>query len=468
MEEGHFLPDHDKGWGVLSLAGWINLWILVGAVSQLGYLFICGTNSKLFTSSNDNRLTCKTASLDVVVVWILLLPLFGMKFSLDRQHSQGDPLLKLVAFFLVGVLVEAVFYKNGFLPKTVGKMCWPPRRPRIRDLHHTTATTSGNRNNNHGMSSSSQATSSGRGETFLLTWRFSFFLLWSGSNCILTYCLHLRDYNYEYLGPMRITKLPSLHKMPYLYTFDDEYNIFPCLHELPVESRHHLSQPNMQVRVDLEWGKQWGCASPEEKDSWNTNWPTYPQCTRFICTTTTTTTTTETALSSGNSCPCYPTEEEARKASWECISSQFVFSRIRSNETFDPMQAPWEDPSWPSLVRYGKCGHGGQSMDIGFVQERMFDGKRQRNYGLVCVSLACVIIGWIRFHSEQDEDEPAHVVAARALLTRLSSVRRGNDGTTIYIGERVNQRVEKEHLALTEIGNGQVADPEEATHLLHA
>jgi len=463
----YFLPGHARGWGLLSLENWINLWIGVVVFSQLGYLFLLGT-SQLFVTNTNNR-NWRTVSLDVIVIWVLLFLSFAMKFSLDRHNSHSDPLYKLVAFFFVGVLVEVVYYKNGLILKTMGKQLgFPPKRLRMKDLPRISTTALNNRNSTV-EASSPQVASSGKRETFLLTWRFAFFLLWSGSNCIITYCIHLRDYDYEYLGPMRITKLPSLHKMPYLFAFDDEYGIFPCLRELPVGARQHVPQPSVQVRLTIEWGERWGCANPEDQDSWNTNWPIYPDCTRFICTTPTINTATEATNQGRGDCPCYPTEEEARNASWECISSRFDLSRIQANETFDRNQAPWEDPLWPSIVRYGSCQrNGGLSMNAEYVRDRMVDGRRQRNYGSVCVSFAFVIICWMRRRSAQQKDEtPSHAVSAEALFTRLSALRRENNGTTVYIGEPVHGG-ENDQIALTEMKGQEDADVVQSTHLLHA
>lgn len=93
------------------------------------------------------------------------------------------------------------------------------------------------------------------------------------------------------------------------------------------------------------------------------------------------------------SCPCYKDEESARIASWQCIQSAFDWTLLRKQEQesknylFDMEQPPWEDPSWPTITRYGSCeGTVGSMMDVEYMDQQYAHAKILEQFGTMCLT----------------------------------------------------------------------------------
>jgi hypothetical protein len=194
----------------------------------------------------------------------------------------------------------------------------------------------------------SEVSDSGK-QVFPITWRFSWFLLYLGTGCVRNACKAANDHHYEYLGPMRVTKLPSLYFSEKMFPYEDQYKLFPCLlkhqdyfGELYGET---ISQPNVVAILDIGWGKSWGCRT--NIDRWNTNRPQWTPCTNFVC-----------REDGTSTCDCYPDEASAREATMECLERTFDWTLLRQNVTYSAEQPPWEDSfasPWPTVTRYGNC-----------------------------------------------------------------------------------------------------------------
>jgi hypothetical protein len=425
----YFLPDASVLLG-LPLEKWITIFILVSVLSRVFYFYLVvngfidftKTARSTSTANGRPRLHLFQFLVGVALAMLLSLTLSASDISLHNNDRSEDPINKIIVFFLIGVGVELVI----LLWRTCTAMQLRSRRPSISDLAPSNHNAAGREDGNN--------------EECLVNWRFSWFLLFAGSTCLNNYCINRRDHNYEYFGPMRLTRLPRLHYLPEVFYLADEYDTHPCLRSIietdkdtPVlrsaknVQKNGLWQPNIQATVEIGWGREWGCSKPTDKDKWNTNRPSISQCTSFLCPANTT--------AYKSSCLCYSSEELARAATWECIEGELDLSRLKANETFNQDQPPWEDPTWPTLSRYGSCdGAVGNSMEPVYIQKVKLNGYRQQSFGVVCLVLWLFLaVTLLRKRVSQEvRDSPS-----RNLWARLYHMRTTFRGHHIYIGQQV-------------------------------
>jgi hypothetical protein len=206
--------------------------------------------------------------------------------------------------------------------------------------------------------------------------KFSFFmiLVLVGSGCMHGYYSILERNGYEYAGPMRIMHI-AVGPQPWPYGEDSFGKGSRCTNRAIVPS------------ITIGWGKAWGCRT--RTDRWNTNYINYNQCSALLCE-------EESAPGVCNE-NCYSNADEARAASFECIEQEFDLSRLSRGETFDKEQPPWEDPSWPTIVRYGTCdGNVGFSATVEDVEKSRVTTYQKRNVGIACLVLAVGLLYQIR------------------------------------------------------------------------
>lgn len=241
--------------------------------------------------------------------------------------------------------------------------------------------------------------------------RFFFFVLMLGSLSVQeSRSMRSRYRRYEYLGPMRLTKLPSTHKMNRIYE-DDLLSKWPCLRKKRSSSSPPLylepiEQDWIEVTIEVGWGKKWGCR--DRVDKWNTNWPAWRPCSSLICSSTTNDTYVDNDADACSSF-CHITEAEARNASWQCVEEAFDLSRLTTASSpsttkegekrplFNEDTPPWEedDDGWPTVVRYGSCdGNVGLSSEVAFVDEQIALADVMWRFGTACLaSCALAFVG---------------------------------------------------------------------------
>ncbi|OEU09223.1 hypothetical protein FRACYDRAFT_248558 [Fragilariopsis cylindrus CCMP1102] len=207
------------------------------------------------------------------------------------------------------------------------------------------------------------------------------------------YCNHKGKY--EYLGPMRLTKLPTLHYSDTIYEYSDNLELFPCLLEHGDETSRQpwdpFPQPSVQVTFRIGWGKQWGCRT--SIDQWNTNIPQMNKCTSFVC-----------RQDGTSTCSCYPDESSARNASWKCVERAWDLTLLQQNTTtYDPELPPWEDEfesHWPTVTRYGTCNSDGKgygyAMEVSYVHKVQRNATRQLQFGVGVLTVWCFVVAVLR------------------------------------------------------------------------
>ena len=408
----HLLPDLSLMVGI-PVEIWMNIFILVSVPSRFSYYFKAADFITIVRKPKRAKRPLWLGLIDAVLLYLIFFTLILFTINLQRDRS-GDPLDKLISFFLFGVGVELMFC----LLWTCTAMNLSRRRLNINDLSR------GAKEDTRNITEPPQYG--------LVSWRFSWFLLFAGSTCLTNYCVYRRDHNYDYVGPMRLTKLPRLDYMPRVYSSSDQFERLSCLIAgMDDESNRSVEQPNIQATVEIGWGKTWGCSKPEDKDRWNTNWPSLTQCTALIC-----------SANATNTCHCFQTEEEARVAAWNCVEREFpTLSRLKSNDTsFAQDQPPWEDPQWPALWRYGKCDHAvGTSDTLEYVQKVKLNGSRQQSFGLVCLIWWALLVMTLlrrRQSSAQGARNGNDNNSHRNLWERLKQIRTSAEGQTVYIGQQ--------------------------------
>lgn len=205
----------------------------------------------------------------------------------------------------------------------------------------------------------------------LCNWRFLWFLIWVGATSMANYYVIIKHKDYEYFGPMRITKASTS-----LWTADPE--TFPCLEG----SMHSESYKSIQSVLTVEWGNQWGCKFNIEK--WNRNWKPWLRCSKLICPTDSIDDGESSPTSSA--CSCYENQDVANQSSWECLQGYFNVSKM--SDPFCQDQPPWRDPSWPTISLYGNCEMPvGYSEDSSYVRKVLDNAERHKSFGLVCLLL---------------------------------------------------------------------------------
>mmetsp|Transcript_3376 Transcript_3376/g.5836 ORF Transcript_3376/g.5836 Transcript_3376/m.5836 type:complete len:408 (-) Transcript_3376:153-1376(-) len=227
------------------------------------------------------------------------------------------------------------------------------------------------------------------------SWPIFWYLLLLGSQS-LSRAESISNHNqYEYVGPMRLTKMPSLSYGKDTYDFGNLLTLFPCLKDHAYPGPNHggkFEQPSVTVNLEIGWGSTWGCRSQKDFGRWNTNWPQWSPCTSFIC--------REDGLST---CDCHPDKSTAWNATQWCIQDAFNLTLLEKNITFHPQQPPWEDESnWPTIDKYGNCdGNVGISADIQRVERVAKNVSIYWHFGIVllvfCSSI--IILKGFRFFS---------------------------------------------------------------------
>ena len=285
-------------------------------------------------------------------------------------------------------------------------------------------------------------------------YRLAFFCLWLGSSCFTSYyVLHQQVLNqYEYYGPMRVMNY-TLHKMDRL--FYAEVEAFPsCLpQDIVPNDQYGVITPTLTIG----WGKDWGCRTAT--DRWNTNWPTLSECIKLICKDT-----SKGTSSSKNSCECYQEEESARNASLSCLEEIFDLSKIHKNNnnnaTFDLDQPPWEDPSWPSIIKYGSCDpkwNVGLSYDVAYIDHIRKNSQEMKLWGIYFTvlgfNLMIVLLYGCCFSSNREprrpesneyDGVPLQEIDPRSpshsIWNKLKNARNQSQGEMITIASRAKER----------------------------
>mmetsp|Transcript_1400 Transcript_1400/g.4064 ORF Transcript_1400/g.4064 Transcript_1400/m.4064 type:complete len:411 (-) Transcript_1400:913-2145(-) len=234
-----------------------------------------------------------------------------------------------------------------------------------------------------------------RQRTLDCSWPFFWYLLLLGSQS-LSRAESISNHNqYEYVGPMRLTKLPSLSYGNDTHDYENLLTLFPCLEDHAYPGPNYggkFEQPSVTVNLEIGWGSTWGCRSQKDFGRWNTNWPQWSPCTSFIC--------REDGLST---CDCHPDKSTAWNASQRCIQDAFNLTLLEKNITFHPQQPPWEDESnWPTIDKYGNCdGNVGISADIQRVERVAQNVLIYRRFGMVLLAFcsSIIILKGFRFFS---------------------------------------------------------------------
>ncbi|GFH46237.1 hypothetical protein CTEN210_02711 [Chaetoceros tenuissimus] len=218
----------------------------------------------------------------------------------------------------------------------------------------------------------------------MISWPCVLYLFAFGTQCLNKSILVPEvETQIEYLGPMRVTKLPTLHYSTKAHIYDKDD---PCLEGTPKRGKYSSFnfQPNIQASVEVGWGYSWGCRSKANSKKWMTSMATIDKCTFFIC-----------DIFHASSCPCYPDEESAWNASLECVNNSFNLTLLEQNATFDKEQPPWEDESgWPTLTKYGSCDDDSgylRIVDIQYFAPREKRLSLYRYFGLFSLIVSLIV-----------------------------------------------------------------------------
>jgi len=329
----------------MSYDSWINIYSFAESIARIFYFIILPAQlfSSKITSSGGKRILTGVLNYFGLVIWIFYVSALERKFD-PKLDGQINPL----PFFFLMMASSFCF--------ELGIHCFFNKQTRLSI-------------------------------TGLCNWRLMCFLIWLGANSMVNYYVVLKHYDYEYYGPMRITKVAT-HYMSELFREDNE--TFHCLKDMPSNSYHSI-RPTLQI----EWGYSWGCENKTEK--WNTNWPSWMKCAKLICPVDDDD--NAKLIPSPSPCTCYKDRNIANQSSWECLHSEFNLSKL--DDSFDRNQPPWEDPLWPSLSRYGNCDlNVGTSMDPIYVHNAMNNAKCQYHVGSVCVlmgfAMMVMLVGRLR------------------------------------------------------------------------
>jgi len=262
--------------------------------------------------------------------------------------------------------------------------------------------------------------------TFLITWRFSWYLLFLGTSCLRNHYKLIRDHQYEYLGPMRLTILPILYHSDMIFEYSDDLELFPCLLEQDKETltqpKGPFPQPSIQVTLEIGWGKQWGCRT--STDQWNTNWLEMNSCTSFIC-----------RQDGTSTCPCYPDQNSARNASWECVERAWDLTLLQQNDTtYDSELPPWEDAfesHWPTVTRYGNCdGNRSNTREVPNVQKVWRNATRQMQFGVGVLIVWCLVLAVLCRSCRQDVTTPPIKTTTATTTLRRADEAKAKDATS--------------------------------------
>ncbi|GFH46234.1 hypothetical protein CTEN210_02708 [Chaetoceros tenuissimus] len=94
-----------------------------------------------------------------------------------------------------------------------------------------------------------------QGKHLLCSWPFFWYLLLFGTDSFLkSISKSALENQYEYVGPMRLTKMPSLYYSNVTYdSGGDMLKLFPCMHDTRIR-KYVYDQPSVQVTLEIGWG----------------------------------------------------------------------------------------------------------------------------------------------------------------------------------------------------------------------
>jgi len=222
-ESDHLLPDLSVLLGI-SIDRWIDFFSFVSVTSSLCYTFLLAHGVFIVMHKNrgvNEEFGRPRKYLRVIVEVLFFLSLNMLRFRFERRlRKNGDmerglawyPIDWLIGFFLYGISVEVILF---LLHRTLLVLGTAQRRSTMSDLSDD---------------GDSNPLSNPKPSSPCSLIRFSWYLLYIGSQCLVNFCVNRRDHNYEYYGPMRLTRLPSLHNMEEVSPLDhDQMNILPRL-----------------------------------------------------------------------------------------------------------------------------------------------------------------------------------------------------------------------------------------------
>ena len=359
---------------------------LISTFALMAYLFAIAPTSAKFTRRRAifcNMFGAVTSS---------GLIIFSFTRLVSRpvvENSSADPLQGLFLALGMGVFIELILCLWQKRAEQSTRQVVPQKEEEAMDteMPHPGAEQESFSQSNNDYCNHKRKVSN----TFLITWRFSWYLLLLGSSCLLNGYTLIRRHQYEYLGPMRLTKLPTLHYSDMIHEYSDNLELFPCLLEHGDETSRQpwdpFPQPSVQVTFRIGWGKQWGCRT--SIDQWNTNIPQMNKCTSFVC-----------RQDGTSTCSCYPDESSARNASWKCVERAWDLTLLQQNATtYDPELPPWEDEfdsHWPTVTRYGTCNSDGKgygyAMEVSYVHKVQRNATRQLQFGVGVLIVWCFVL----------------------------------------------------------------------------
>lgn len=94
----------------------------------------------------------------------------------------------------------------------------------------------------------------------LISWTCFLYLFAFGIDSLLKSIMRPNpETHVEYLGPMRVTKMPTLEYSTHALVYDKDY-WHSCLEGTPTTGQYNstILQPNIEVRVEIGWGHSWG------------------------------------------------------------------------------------------------------------------------------------------------------------------------------------------------------------------
>ena len=217
------------------------------------------------------------------------------------------------------------------------------------------------------------------------SWPCLWYILLLGSYCISSADAILKSnyFRYDYVGPMRITEMPSFYFRKYTYDRENLLDIFPCLEaQASPHLSGHFEQPSVGATLNIGWGSPWACRSKENPNQWYTSSLDWNSCTTFVC--------REDGLST---CPCYPDRQSARNASKQCMDRAFNMTLLDLNATFVRHQPPWKDTrNWPTLTRYGKCVSYYNTESTQHIRQTTINALLYQQFGVVLLSFGSSMI----------------------------------------------------------------------------
>ena len=296
----------------------------------------------------------------------------------------------------------------------------------------------------------------------LVNRRFSFFLLFLATLMLFCGFKKRLDHQYDFRGPLRLTRLPKLFTSRQLSTaIDDPLINFPCLKDargggsgssiskdddgpLVVGEMYEQYYQQASVRVTLEvgWEESWIC--PHKISSqWHTIWPIWDTCSTLLC-----------QNNTPSSCACAKDVETARNSTWNCLYRHFPTLNLLTNDTnttlerINQAQRPWEDPrDWPVVSFYVRCdGKFGRAMSTYYVDAELSLAQRQLHVGATTLIVWFVLVIFLIYRERQhktarqlrEENEACRHEEWQRLLQARTDNSTAARNHTIYIGQQLD------------------------------